>query len=105
MFNSAIFIDLNGKVIARHRKTLPSFTERFWWTHGDGSDLVVVDMPGVGKVCALLCWENFVLLARYTLIDQGCEFWISPTQDIGPGWAGHVKSIAKEAGVSTVGPQ
>jgi predicted amidohydrolase len=49
VFNAAVFIDSTGKVVARHRKLLPSFTERFWWTHGDGSDLVVVDMPGVGK--------------------------------------------------------
>jgi hypothetical protein len=48
----------------------------------------------------MLCWENYVLLARYTLIAQGCEFLISPTQDIGPAWASHMSSMAKEAGVS-----
>lgn len=98
VFNAALFIDSNGTIVGRHRKVLPSFTERFWWTHGDGSDLIVVDMPGVGKVCALLCWENYVLMARYTLIAQGCEFWIAPTQDIGSPWVNHIKSIAKEAG-------
>lgn len=95
-----MFIDWNGKIIGRHRKVLPSHTERFWWTQGDGSDLIVVDMPGVGKVCALLCWENFVLLSRYTLIAQGCEFWVQPTQDFGPPLVAHAKSMAREARVS-----
>ena len=35
------------------------------WTNGDGTDLVTVDMPGVGRVCALLCWEVYILLARW----------------------------------------
>lgn len=96
VFNTAVFIDLNGRIVGRHRKILPSFTERFWWTFGDGSDLIVVDLPGVGRTCALLCWENFVALARYTLLAQGCEFWVAPTQDIGPWWTAHLKHIARE---------
>ncbi len=57
IFNTLVFIDLNGNIVGRHRKTTPSYTERMWWSFGDGSDLVVVDMPEVGRVCGLLCWE------------------------------------------------
>ncbi len=86
IFNTLVFIDLNGNIVGRHRKTTPSYTERMWWSFGDGSDLIVVDMPEVGKVCGLLCWENYMPLARYTLVAQGCEFWLAPTQDIGNHW-------------------
>jgi predicted amidohydrolase len=102
VFNTAVFIDKYGKVLGRHRKGLPSFTERFWWTHGDQSDLVVVDMPGVGKVCALLCWECWVVLARYTLLARGCEFFFAPTQDLGASWSAHVKAMARDGGVYVV---
>lgn len=80
IFNTIVFIDLNGNIVGRHRKTVPSYTERFWWSFGNGDDLVVVDMPEVGRVCGLLCWENYMTLARYTLMAQGCEFWMAPTQ-------------------------
>ncbi|CAB9506708.1 nitrilase/nitrile hydratase [Seminavis robusta] len=96
VFNTALFIDKSGEIIGRHRKTLPSFTERFWWTQGDGTDLVVVDMPDVGRVCSLLCWESYLVLACYTLMAHGCEFLVVPTQDIGSIWESHVSDIARE---------
>lgn len=70
-----MFISSEGKLIGRHRKTVPSYTERFWWTNGDGTDIVAVDMPGVGRVCALLCWEAYVLLARCGQSAGGC--WLA----------------------------
>jgi nitrilase len=59
-------------------------------------------MPGVGKVCALLCWECWVVLARYTLLARGCEFFFAPTQDLGASWSAHVKAMARDGGVSTL---
>lgn len=102
IFNTIVFISLNGEILGRHRKTTPSYTERFWWSFGNGDDLVVVDMPEVGRVCGLLCWENYMTLARYTLMAQGCEFWMAPTQDIGPHWVGTAQMIAREARVSCI---
>lgn len=96
VFNTALFLDKSGEIVGRHRKTLPSFTERFWWSQGDGTDLVVVDMPDVGRVCSLLCWESYVLLARYTLMSQGCEFVFVPTQDFGPVWERHISDMGRE---------
>lgn len=52
------------------------------------------------RVCSLSCWENYVLLERYVMYAQGCEFLMAPTQDIGPVWAAHMKSIAREGRVS-----
>jgi nitrilase len=97
-----LFISSEGELIGRHRKTVPSYTERFWWTNGDGTDLVTVDMPGVGRVCALLCWEAYMALARYTLYAQGCEFLVIPTQDIGPVWTSTASFIAREGRVRHV---
>ncbi|KAG2482539.1 hypothetical protein HYH03_018530 [Edaphochlamys debaryana] len=81
---------------ARINVALP-INERMWWSFGDGSDLVVADLPEVGRVCGLLCWENYMTLARYTMMAQGCEFWMAPTQDIGNHWAASMQGIAREA--------
>lgn len=102
IFNSLVFIDLNGNIVGRHRKTVPSYTERMWWSFGNGDDLVVVDMPEVGRVCGLLCWENYMTLAKYTLMTQGCEFWMIPTQDIGPHAVAAAQAIAREARAYTL---
>ncbi|CAB9527374.1 nitrilase/nitrile hydratase [Seminavis robusta] len=96
VFNTALFINKSGEIVGRHRKTLPSFTERFWWTQGDGAGLVVIDMPDVGRVCSLQCWESYLALARYTLMAQGCEFLMVPTQDLGTIWDSHISDIARE---------
>jgi len=102
IMNSAIFIDKTGKLLARHRKNLPSHTERFWWGNGDGTDYVVVDMPDVGRVCALLCWETYVQMARYTLLQKGCEFLMMTTADFGGVWDHHASSVAREGSWYTI---
>jgi nitrilase len=65
------------------------------WGFGDGSGLNVINTP-VGKVGTLLCWENYMPLARYALYGQGVQLYVAPTYDCGDGWIGTMQHIARE---------
>lgn len=95
VFNTLVTIGPDGSVVNRHRKLVPTNPERMVWGRGDGSGLRVVDSPA-GKVGALICWENYMPLARYTLYAQGVELYLAPTWDCGEGWIGTMRHIARE---------
>ena len=95
IYNTVVIIGADGSLLNRHRKLMPTNPERMVWGFGDGSGLNVVDTP-VGKVGTLLCWENYMPLARYALYSQGIEVYIAPTYDSGDGWIGTMQHIARE---------
>ncbi len=95
LYNSVVTIGPNGGILNRHRKLMPTNPERMVWGFGDGSGLNVVDTP-CGRLGSLLCWENFMPLARYALYAQGIELYIAPTYDSGEGWIGSLRHIARE---------
>lgn len=97
IFNSVVMIGPNGDVLNRHRKMMPTNPERMVWGMGDASGLRVVDTP-VGRLGALICWENYMPLARYALYAQGIDIYVAPTWDVGDGWLASMRHIAKEAG-------
>jgi len=70
IYNAAITIDTQGEIINHHRKLMPTNPERMVWGFGDGHGLNVVDTP-VGEIGGLICWENYMPLARYSLYSQG----------------------------------
>ena len=102
LYNSAVIIGPQGTILNRHRKLMPTNPERMVWGFGDGSGLKVVDTPA-GRIGTLLCWENYMPLARYALYAQGIEVYIAPTYDSGEGWIGSLQHIAREAGCWVVG--
>ena len=95
LYNTAVIIGEDGSLLNRHRKLMPTNPERMVWGFGDGSGLNVVESP-VGRIGTLLCWENFMPLARYSLYAQGVEIYIAPTYDSGDGWIGTLQHIARE---------
>lgn len=95
LYNTVITIASDGTIINRHRKLMPTNPERMIWGFGDGSGLKVVDTP-IGRIGALMCWENYMPLARYALYSQGIEIYIAPTYDSGDGWVGTIQHIARE---------
>lgn len=97
IYNSAIIVDANGNIANHHRKLMPTNPERMVWGFGDGNGLNVVDTP-VGRIGTLICWENYMPLARYALYSQGIEVYIAPTYDSGAGWIGTMQHIAREGG-------
>lgn len=95
IYNTVVVIGEDGTILNRHRKLMPTNPERMVWGFGDGSGLKVVDTP-VGKVGTLICWENYMPLARYALYSQGVEIYIAPTYDSGDAWIGTMQHIARE---------
>ncbi len=95
LYNSVVIIGKDGEILNRHRKLMPTNPERMVWGFGDGSGLNVVDTPA-GRVGTLLCWENYMPLARYALYSQGVELYVAPTYDSGDDWLGTMQHIARE---------
>lgn len=95
IYNTVVVIGKDGDILNRHRKLMPTNPERMVWGFGDGSGLKVVDTP-VGKIGTLMCWENYMPLARYALYSQGVEVYIAPTYDSGDAWIGTMQHIARE---------
>jgi len=95
LFNSLVMIGADGQLIGRHRKLVPTAGERLVWAQGDGSDLEVYDLP-FGRVGGLICWENYMPLARYALAAWGEQIHVAPTWDRGEPWTSSMRHIAKE---------
>jgi nitrilase len=95
LYNTAVIIGPDGRLLNRHRKLMPTNPERMVWGLGDASGLRVVHSP-CGRLGALICWENYMPLARYALYAQGLELYIAPTYDSGEAWIGTLRHIARE---------
>ncbi len=102
LYNTVLLVGPDGTILNRHRKLMPTNPERMVWGFGDGSGLKVVDTP-VGRIGTLICWENFMPLARYALYAQGIEVYVAPTYDNGDGWIGTLQHIAREGCCWVVG--
>jgi len=102
LYNTVVLIGPDGRLLNRHRKLMPTNPERMVWGFGDASGLKVTATPA-GRIGALICWENYMPLARYALYAQGIEIYVAPTYDSGDGWTGTLQHIAREAGCWVVG--
>jgi nitrilase len=102
LFNSVAVIAPDGSILNRHRKLMPTNPERMVWGMGDASGLRVVETP-IGRLGALICWENYMPLARYALYAQGMEVLVAPTWDCGDAWVASMRHIAREGGCWVVG--
>lgn len=70
LFCSVIFFDDTGKYLGKHRKLIPTAAERLVWGRGDGSTMPVYD-TAIGKIGAVICWENYMPLLRVTMYSKG----------------------------------
>ena len=75
IYNTKVIIGEKGKILNRHRKLMPTNPERMVHGFGDASGLKVVD-TSCGQIGGLICWENYMPLARYSLYPQGVEIYI-----------------------------
>jgi nitrilase len=102
LFNSCAIIDADGRLANNHRKLMPTNPERMIWGFGDGSGLNVVE-TAVGRLGTLICWENYMPLARYALYAQNIEIYVAPTWDSGETWLATMQHIAREGGCWVIG--
>jgi nitrilase len=102
LYNTLLFIGADGQLLGKHRKLVPSVAERLVHGQGDGSTLKVYDLP-IGRLAGLICWENYMPLARYALYAGGVQLYVAPTWDRAEPWTSTLRHIAKEGRVYVVG--
>jgi nitrilase len=95
LYNTVVVIGPDGNIANRHRKLMPTNPERMVWGFGDASGLKTIE-TACGRIGTLICWENYMPLARYALYCQGLELYIAPTWDSGDDWIGTLCHIARE---------
>ena len=102
LYCSLLYFSPDGQLLHRHRKIKPTAAERIIWGEGDGSDLNVLD-TSVGKLGGLICWENYMPLARVALYQQGIEIYLAPTADCRDSWQATLHHIACEGRCFVIG--
>ena len=102
LYNTVVYIDDRGRIAGLHRKLIPTAAERTIWSNGQGPMLTVVDIGGV-RVGSLICWENYMPLARAALYQKGIDVLLSPTWDNSDEWVPTLRHIAKEGRIFVVG--
>ncbi|MCH9709287.1 MAG: nitrilase [Actinomycetia bacterium] len=95
IYCTVLFLGPDGALLGKHRKLMPTAAERVIWGYGDGSTMPVFD-TGIGKVGAVICWENYMPLLRFHMYAQGIQIYLAPTADNRPEWAPSMQHIAQE---------
>jgi predicted amidohydrolase len=100
LYNTMLLLGPHG-LLHKHRKLMPTHTERLFHGIGAGDDLDVVATP-IGRIGGLICWENRMPLARYAVYRGGPQIWVAPTADDSDGWLATIRHIAIESGAFVV---
>jgi nitrilase len=95
LYCSVLFFGPDGIYLGKHRKVMPTASERLVWGFGDGSTLPVFETE-LGKVGAVICWENYLPLLRATMYGKGIEIYCAPTADARDSWIATARHIAVE---------
>ena len=95
LFCTLLYFGPDGTLLGKHRKLKPTAAERLIWGEGDGSTMPVFDTP-LGRVGGLICWENYMPLARMAMYGQGVQIYVAPTADARPRWQSTLQHIAIE---------
>jgi nitrilase len=96
LYCSLLYFSPEGILLHKHRKIKPTAAERIIWGEGDGKDLNVLD-TSIGKIGGLVCWENYIPLARTALYEQGLEIYLAPTADCRDSWQSTLIHITCES--------
>ena len=95
LYCTVVFIDPQRGLIGKRRKLMPTGAERLIWGFGDGSTLDVMDHP-LGRIGAVICWENYMPAVRMSQYAQGVEIYCAPTADDRISWQSTMQHIAME---------
>lgn len=95
VYCTALFFDGAKGLVAKHRKLMPTGAERLIWGFGDGSTMPVIE-TALGRIGAVICWENYMPMLRMAMYDQGITLYCAPTADDRDSWASTMRHIALE---------
>lgn len=102
LYNTVVYIGPSGDIAGRHRKLVPTGAERMVWANGNDHLLTVIDVGGV-RIGSLICWENYMPLARMAMYERGIDVLLAPTWDNSDEWVPTLRHIAKEGQIFVVG--
>ena len=95
LYCTSLVFSPDSGLISKHRKLMPTGSERLLWGLGDGSTMQVAD-TAIGRIGVAICWENYMPLYRQHLYNQGVELWCAPTVDSREIWQASMRHIAYE---------
>jgi nitrilase len=95
LYCSLLYFNPEGRLMGKHRKLKPTGAERLIWGEGDGSTMPVFSTD-LGKIGGLICWENYMPLARMAMYGKGVEIYLAPTADSRKTWQSTMEHIACE---------
>jgi nitrilase len=95
LYCTLLYFAPDGALLGKHRKLKPTAAERLVWGEGDGSTLPVFQTP-LGRMGGLICWENYMPLARMAMYGQGVQLYLAPTADARERWQATLQHIALE---------
>lgn len=95
LYCTILYFGPDGTLLGKHRKLKPTGSERIVWGEGDGSTLTVIDTP-YAKMGGLICWENYMPLARTAIYGKGTQIYLAPTADSREEWQSTIRHIALE---------
>lgn len=98
LYNTLLFIGDKGEILGKHRKLMATGGERLIWGQGDGSMMESYE-TSAGRLGGLICWENYMPLARNTMFELGTQILAVPTWDKSPKWLTSLPVYAREGGV------
>jgi nitrilase len=103
VYNALLYHAPDGSLALRHRKLVPTNHERLVWGQGDGGGLRALETP-LGRIGGLICWENYMPLARFALYESGVEIYVASTADDAEAWQSTLVHIARESRSFVVSP-
>ena len=103
LYNTLLYHGPDGRLALRHRKLVPTNHERLVWGQGDGGGLRAIPTE-LGRIGGLICWENYMPLARFALYESGVEIYIASTADDADEWQSTLIHIARESRAFVVAP-
>jgi nitrilase len=103
LYNTLLYHAPDGRLAQRHRKLVPTNHERMVWGQGDGGGLRAIP-TALGRIGGLICWENYMPLARFALYESGVEIYIASTADDAETWQSTLVHIARESRAFVVAP-
>ncbi len=95
LYCTVLFLGPDGGLLGKHRKLMPTGSERLIWGFGDGSTIPVLT-TSLGRIGAVICWENYMPQLRLAMYGQGIELYCAPTVDDRETWLPTMRHIALE---------
>jgi nitrilase len=103
IYNALLYHAPDGTLALHHRKLVPTNHERLIWGQGDGRGLGAVE-TGFGRIGGLICWENYMPLARFAIYEAGVEMYVASTADDSDEWQSTLIHLARESRAYVVSP-